>query len=130
VRRLLFAFLGLLLALIKWLDRNEAVRLNLQRMDMAKIGQSFQYKIAPTNAAGAPAPVSDILWGEDGDSYDLSVAPDGLTVTVVANSAGLGNVLFVSATTKGGLELRESITLEDVESPVDEEAVALNLSIA
>jgi hypothetical protein len=123
--RLLLFFLGLIL----WGLRKEAVRLNftLSGACMAKkIGDTVTGRIAPTNAAGAPAPVFSAVYVEEGDSYDVSIAPDGLSAVFTANSVGTGNVATVVAITKGGLELRESLALDDVESPVDEEAVALN----
>ena len=135
----------LLLRLVLWLLRKEAVRLNLSidthwlteawlagwiGEPMAKIGDSFTARIAPTNASGNPAPVFNVVYGEEGDSYDVSVAPDGLFATFTARAAGFGNVAYVVATTKGGAELCESVSLPDVEVAVDEEAVALNLSIA
>jgi hypothetical protein len=99
-------------------------------MDMAKIGDSFTGRIAPTNAAGAPAPVFSQVYFEDGDSYDVSIAPDGMSAVFTANSAGTGNVAKVQAVTKGGALLTESVALPDVESSVDEEAVALNFTVA
>lgn len=141
-----------LLRIVLWLFRHEAVRLNFTvhanvwtpgrgfheaEPDeifhgdvMAKIGDTFTGRIAPTNAAGAPAPVFDAVYMEDGDSYDFTVAPDGLSVTFVARAAGTGNLARVSALTKGGATLSEIQALPDVESPVDEEAVALNFTVA
>lgn len=137
--------------LLCWLFRcNEAVRLNLtvthrtlrisgynmpvfnhpeSLLDMAKIGDSFTARIAPTNAAGGPAPVFNVIYSESGDSYDISVAPDGLTAVLVAKSAGTDNVVHVEATTKGGALLFATAALPDVEAAVDEEAVKLNLTI-
>lgn len=98
---------------------------------MAKIGDSFTATIHPTNAAGAPAPVFNVVWSEVGDSYDISVAPDGLTAILTAKASGNANAVEVSATTKSGATLTATVNLADVEAPpVDEEAVALNLSVA
>lgn len=122
----------LCLAALVWVtlplwDR-EAAALNLE-IDMAQLGQTLVARIAPTNAAGAPAPVFDIVWEEEGDSYSIVPAPDGLSATIVADAAGAGNVVVVHAVTRGGAILRETLALPDVDSPVDEEAVALNLSL-
>jgi hypothetical protein len=125
----LFLFL---LRLILWGLRKEAVRLNLTihgATDMARIGDSFTAFIEPTNAAGQPARVFDVLYGEEGESYDVTAAPDGMTAVFTARAAGTGNVAFVSAKTKGGATLEGSVALPDVESAVDEEAVALNFRI-
>lgn len=110
---------------------SEALRLNLTlETNMAVLGSTVVARIAPTNAAGAPAPVFTIEWFEDGDSYSLVPAPDGLSVTFVADAAGTGNRVTVTATTKGGSVLSASLDLPDVDAPVDEEAVALNLTFA
>ena len=133
-----------------WFTGKEAVRLNLhidwrewarrdpveylrflKRRHMAKIGDSFTAKIAPTNAAGAPAPVFNVMWLETGDSYDISVAPDGLTAILTAKASGAANSVTVQATTRSGATLTATVNLADVEAPpVDEEAVALNLTVA
>lgn len=98
---------------------------------MAKIGDSFTAKIAPTNAAGAPAPVFSVVWFESGDSYDISASPDGLTAVLTAKASGAANSVTVQATTKSGATLTATVNLADVEAPpVDEEAVALNLTVA
>ena len=128
--------LTLLVAAICWfviaVDWYEAKRLNftLEGCPMAKkIGETVTGRIAPTNAAGAPAPVFDVVYSEVGDSYDFTPAPDGLSVTFVAKAVGTGNVAHVSATTKGGALLTASIDLPDVEANVDEEAVNLNFTL-
>jgi hypothetical protein len=98
---------------------------------MAKIGESFTARIAPTNVAGAPAPVFSVEWFEDGDAFNVSPSPDGLSAVFTAVAASVGNVANVRATTKGGATLSASVALPDVEAPpVDEEAVALNLTLA
>ncbi len=109
---------------------DEAVALHLTIEGcMAKIGDSITARIAPTNLAGAAAPVFDVQWDDPGDAYDVSVSPDGLTATVVAKAAGSG-VAVVSAKTKSGTNLVDSKPLPDVDAaPVDEEAVALNLTV-
>jgi hypothetical protein len=130
-----------LLRLILWGLRKEAVRLNLWVYetgwpenciggDMAKIGDSFTARIAPTNAAGAPAPVFNVDYFEEGDSYDFSVAPDGLSVVFVARNVGVANLARVEARTNGGNVLTETVSLPDVEANVDLEAVALNFTVA
>ncbi len=49
----------------------------------------------------------------------------------VAVKAGVGAVITVTAVSKAGVTLADSKPLPDVEAPpVDEEAVALNLSVA
>lgn len=114
------------------LASREASRLNLT-IDggcMAKIGDSFVARIAPTNVAGQPAPVFNAVYIEEGDSYTVSPAPDGLSAVLTAVSSGAGNLVRVDAFSKGGVLLSEFRALADVESPPDaEEAVALNLSI-
>lgn len=106
----------------------EAVALNLE-IDMAALGQTFVARIAPTNAAGASAPVSDIVWDEVGDGYSVVPAPDGMSATLVADQAATGNSVRVTAVTKGGAELFAELALPDVVAPPDEEAVALNLTL-
>jgi hypothetical protein len=98
---------------------------------MAKIGDSFTARIAPTNATGDPAPVFNVVWAENGDAFNVSAAPDGLSAVFTAIAAGASNEAFVIATSKGGATLEASVALPDVEAPpVDEEAVALNLTIS
>jgi hypothetical protein len=121
-----------LLRLVLLLFRKEAVRLNLyieRATYMAKIGDTFLAKIAPTNAAGNPAPVFGATYTEGGDSYDITPAPDGLSAVLVARAAGTGNFVDVNATTKSGNSIFESLALPDVEPNVDEEATKLNLSV-
>jgi hypothetical protein len=142
--------MGSLLRLWRWLiwwlfGANEATRLNLrvggiwyaflmwvhehEGSVMAKIGDTFTARIAPTNAAGQPAPVFDVVFTEVGDSYTFTVLPDGSAV-LVADAAGTGNSVEVEATTASGKVLRESVALPDVEANVDNEAVALNLTVS
>ena len=98
---------------------------------MAKIGDTFTASIAPTNAKGDPAPVFEVSFSEDSECYDVvSVAADGLSAVLVAVAAGTGLSVFVRATTKGGAVLTDTKPLPDVVVPVDDEAVALNLSVA
>ncbi len=144
-------FARLLAYLLDWYYRlrgQEAVRLNLRVLRrhrighgfiwipsegnrMAKIGDTFTATIAPTNAAGAPAPVFDSVFTEDSEAYDVvSIAADGLSAVLVAVAAGTGLSVFVSATTKSGKSLTDTKPLPDVVVPVDDEAVALNLSVA
>lgn len=141
----------LIAALLYWaLTSREAVRLNLHICGqetlspcgrwtlvtiygdhtMAKIGDVIVARIAPTNAAGAPAPVFNAEWSEAGDSYDFTVSPDGLSATFVAKVAGTLNFVQVTATTKSGASLFAEAALPDVEAaPVDEEAVSLGLTV-
>jgi hypothetical protein len=97
---------------------------------LAKIGDTFTARIAPTNAAGQSAPVFNVAWTELGDSYDITPAPDGLSATLIARAAGTLNQVEVSALTNGANTLTESVDLPDVEADVDLEALALNLTVA
>jgi len=96
---------------------------------MAKIGDTFTARIAPTNAAGQPAPVSDVAYVASG-GYAVTPAPDGLSAVLVANAGGSGFTLTAIATTAHGASLSETVALPDVEVAVDDEAVALNLTVA
>ncbi len=99
--------------------------------NMAKINDTFTATIKPTNAAGKPAPVTDSQFFEDSESYDVvSVAADGLSAVLVARAAGTGLSVRVTALSKAGVSLTETKPLPDVEVPTDEEAVALNLTVA
>lgn len=99
---------------------------------MAKIGDKFVASIDPTNAAGKPAPVTDVFFEELSDLYDVeSVAADGLSATFVAVKSGSGATVTVTAKSKSGATLTDAKALPDVdEPPVDEEATALNLTVA
>ena len=132
----------ILLRLVLLLFRKEAVRLNLRlyrpgydlprptwSLTMARIGDTFVARIAPTNAAGAPAPVFGATYDEAGDSYDITAAPDGLSAVLVARQAGTGNSVQVFATTKSGATITEFLDLPDVEPNVDDEATKLNLTL-
>jgi hypothetical protein len=129
---LLLCITTTVVVLVIFTDWHEAKRLNLKRIGgcMAlKIGETVQYQISPTNAAGAPAPVFDVRWEDPGENYDVSVSPDGLTATFVAIAAGAGAHALVSAVSKGGASLSDQAVLPEVEAPpVDEEAVLLNLA--
>jgi hypothetical protein len=96
---------------------------------MAKIGDTFTARIRPTNAAGLPAPVFNVDFSEPSDLYDV-VSVNGDEAVFVAIAAGSGAFVNVTATTKGGVTLIESASLPDVEASPDEEAVALNLTVA
>jgi hypothetical protein len=113
---------------------HEALFLNLtiKGPHMAKIGDTVTATIAPTNAAGSFAPVFEIQFSEDSEGWDVaSVATDGLSAVLVAVAAGVGGSVTVSAVSKGGVSLSETVALADVDAPpVDEEAVKLNLSVA
>jgi hypothetical protein len=149
--------MGGLLRLWRWLiwwlfGANEATRLNLRLMlgpiqfvggsrtryyvllqgkqPMAKIGDTFTARIAPTNAAGQPAPVSDVSFVEVGDGYTITLLPDGVSAILVADFASTGNSVEVTAFTASGKAITESVALPDVEANVDNEAVALNLTVA
>jgi hypothetical protein len=140
-----------LLAVLNPFNRRRAKRLNLELLynwpqqggsllwpveylfgdgHMAKIGDTFTARIAPTNAAGQSAPVFNVAWTELGDSYDITPAPDGLSATLIARAAGTLNQVEVSALTNGANTLTESVDLPDVEADVDLEALALNLTVA
>ncbi len=112
------------------IDWGEAKQLNLTICggSMAKINDTFTATIAPTNVAGAPANVTDILWTA-GAGYDLVVAADGMSATVTAIKTGVGNSISVSARAKSGTNLSETVALPDVEAD-PEEAVKLNLALA
>ena len=99
---------------------------------MAQIGDRFTATIKPTNAKGDPAPVTDVLFEELTDQYDLfDVSADGLSATFVAVKPGTGAVVTVTAKSKSGVVLADTKPLPDVEPPApDEEAVALNLTVA
>jgi hypothetical protein len=149
--------MGGLLRLWRWLiwwlfGANEATRLNLRlwvgpatlpgastrfyyfiipgAIRMAKIGDTFTARIAPTNAAGQPAPVSDVSFVEVGDGYTITLLPDGVSAILVADFASTGNSVEVTAFTASGKAITESVALPDVEANVDNEAVALNLTVA
>lgn len=124
-----------------WLCRdNEATSLNLTiepaslsalclwEGDMAKIGDKFLARIAPTNDAGGPAPVFDAEYILLGGSYTVVAAADGLSAVLTAGFPGSGNRLEVAARTKGGSSLLDSEPLPDVEADA-EEASRLNLTI-
>jgi len=98
---------------------------------MAKIGDKFVARIAPTNAAGKPAPVTDVLFAELSDRYDeVAVSDDVYSVTFEAVVSGSGATVTVSGTSKSGAVLTAAAALPDVEAPpADEEAVALNLTV-
>lgn len=102
------------------------------RCSMAKIGDKFVASIAPTNAAGKPAPVTGVFFEELSDLYDVeSVSADGLSATFVAVKSGSGATVTVTAKSKSGATLTDAKALPDVdEPPVDEEATALNLTVA
>lgn len=114
----------------------EASRLNVcvhRRHAMAKIGDTLNVTIAPTTAAGQPAPVFGVVYDPDSagfDGYDVTPSPDGLSAVLVAKASGTGFKLTVSATTKSGAPLSETVDLPDIDAPVDEEAVALNITVA
>ena len=99
---------------------------------MAKIGDKFTATIAPTNAAGKPAPVTEIFFDELSDLYDfVDRGKDGLSATFVAVKSGTGATVTVTAKSKSGATLTDAKPLPDVaEPPADEEAVALNLTVA
>jgi hypothetical protein len=116
-------------------ERSEAVRLNLTicgatNMASIKIGETRTAKIRPTNADQLPAPVFDIVFSEPSNLYDV-VSVNGDEAVFVAVAPGTGAFVTVTAITKGGVTLVESAALPDVDAPpVDEEAVALNLTVA
>jgi len=110
---------------------DEAVQLNLRirgKCIVADINSVSNGSIAPTTAAGTSAPVSNVVWSTVPDGvYSVAPAADGLSAVYTAVGAGSA-VASVSAVSKGGVTLTESKPLPDV--VVDQEAVALNLSIA
>lgn len=96
--------------------------------NMAKIGDRFTATISPTNAAGAAAPVTDISFVELTDQYDIESITGNVAV-FVAVKAGPESTVAVTALSKAGVTLSASGTLPAVDVPVDEEAVALNLTV-
>lgn len=94
---------------------------------MAKINDTLTAKIAPTNAAGASAPVFDVAYFATG--YTITPAPDGLSAVLVATSAGTGFKLTAVAHSAHGASLSQTVDLPDVDVAVDDEAVALNLTV-
>lgn len=125
---LAFALCALAIAI----DLDEAVRLNLHRegchMATVKIGATAQYQLAPVNALDQPAPVFAVSWSVSGEAYVIeSVGEDnGYTVAIKAVAPGPGT-LNVTATSLAGVVLSDFAQLDDVEAPVDEEAVKLGL---
>jgi hypothetical protein len=134
-------------AITYWRHHREAVRLNLrvlrenscgylqdwhmhERIRMAKIGDTLVATISPVNEAGQPAPVFSVTYDEFGDSYDITPNPDGLSATLVAKVSGTGNSVIVTATTKSGAQLMETLDLPDVDFVADEEAVSLQLRVS
>lgn len=128
---LLCAAIGLIAWLLHAADhfRGDAVRLNLTvETSMAKLGDTFTARIAPTNAAGQPADVFNVDYIPL-NGYSVAQAPDGLSAVLTAVAAGTGFVLTCTATTKHGARLTETVALPDVEADVDDEAVALGLTV-
>jgi hypothetical protein len=125
---LLLCITTTVVALVIFTDWHEATRLNLHRENcMAQIGDAPTYRIDPTNVGGAPAPVTEITWAVEGAYLIGTIAPDQMSVILNAVNSGAGE-LFVSARTKSGVLLSESIVLEAVEAPpIDEEATQLGL---
>ena len=114
-----------------FIDWGEAKRLNLHvhgGCHMAKIGDSFRATIAPTNAAGAPAPVSAVEFLTVGGSYNVVHVIGELTAVYTAVLPGSGNRVSVTATAKSGSTLADFADLPDVEEDA-EEATKLNLSV-
>lgn len=108
-----------------------AVELNLRlhrHRHMAQIGDKFVATIAPTDASGNPAPVTNVNWSTAGGGYD--VAGVGNSATLRADNAGTGNTLTVTATASDGTSLTQTVPLDDVAAPVVPVAVALNLTVA
>jgi len=108
-----------------------AIARDNEGIHMAKIGDKVLTAIAPTNAAGGKAPVTAADFAELSDLYDfVSWSEDGLSATFVAVKSGTGATVTVQALSKAGLVLTDAKPLPDVdEPPVDEEAVALNLTV-
>src|SRR6478609_5150874 len=114
-----------------WWRGRTAVKLNL-RADtfMAAIGDRINFTITPKNAAGNPAPVTQIMWTVSVGS--LTVAPDNMSASYVASGAG-DIAVVVMAKSASGKDLRGAVTvLVDGPAipPPDNEAVTLNLAIA
>lgn len=105
------------------------IAIRSEEITMANIGDRFKASIAPVNAAGNPAPVTLVWFEELTDQYEIvEFGPDFVIFEAV--KPGSGAVVTVTAQTKSGQTLAETKSLPDVEAPpVDEEAVALNLSV-
>jgi hypothetical protein len=124
------------LALMAWLIwacdvfSREAVTLNLTvRNDMAKLGDTLTATISPKNAAGDAAPVFGAAYVPSG-GYEATESTDGLSAVLVAVASGTGFSVTVTATSKHGVVLTETVPLPDVDVVVDDEAVTLNLAVA
>lgn len=128
------AFVLLFLAITLWVvwPEREAVRLHLELHTMSDLnivleGAILTATIAPTAANGKPAPVTDVAWSADNANVTLAPLSDDPKVCHVTGVAvGVSN-LTVTAKAKSGnvLTATGQVTVQ-----VDEEAVALNLSIA
>lgn len=115
-----------------WLVRylRVAVHLNLRLhrlRHMAQIGDKFLATIAPTDASGNPAPVTNVNWSTAGGSYDVQGV--GNSATIRADFAGASQTLTVTATASDGTSLTQTVPLDDVAAPVVPVAVALNLTV-
>src|SRR5436190_11490228 len=103
---LLTAIVITIVVLVIYVDWDEAERLNLDveicgwvtlpgRIDnpalqggfMAKIGDKFKASIAPTNIAGAPAPVTDVEFSVTA-GYTIEFTPGDLFATLTASVPG------------------------------------------
>jgi hypothetical protein len=94
---------------------------------MAQVGDKFVATIAPTDAGGNPAPVTNVNWSTAGGGYD--VAGVGNSATLRADFPGTGNTLTVTATASDGSSLTQTVPLKDIAAPVVPVAVNLNLTV-
>jgi hypothetical protein len=117
-----------LCAIQTFTDETTHLNLSIKGTAMAKIGDSFVAKIAPTRLDGASAVVTDVVYSVDPAVYDIVVADDFLSATITAKAAGTTTVR-VTANSLGGVALTAEAAAPVVEAE-DLEAVALNLSIA
>lgn len=130
-----FFLLGLVLGFVlcRLLKRRQAVLLNLKikgNVMSLNPGMTATAKIAPTDATGAPAPVTAVVYDvSPTGAYTIVPAADGLTAVYTAGAAAVtGPVATVKATSAGGVVLSDHAALPDIVL-VTPEATALNLTV-
>lgn len=90
------------------------------------VGKHKTLAIAPTDANGNPAPVTNIQWIAANADVTLAPAADGLSAVVLGVTTG-DVVVSVSAVNSESTTLNDSITITVVAAPVPV-ATALNLT--
>ena len=106
-----------------------AEHLNLRPGDRSMyVDQKLPLTISPTDAAGAPAPVTDIHWSAAGPATAAinTTTPDLLNAELVCDEPGTV-LVTVTAKAADGLELTETVAVEVQARPVI--ATKLNLAI-